>query len=407
MLTALLFAASLQAPAAPAPQAQAAELHPIGKAQVKFTENLLRDVAKQPGNSIFSPFSIHTALSMVHEGARGDTARELEAALAISEGSQKSGFEGLLKRLTPPKKRIRNKETNDPAFKLFTANALWVQDGFPMEESFMSALRDGFGAAPERVDFKNAEAARERINGWVSRSTETKIQQILPPGLPSSDSRFVLANAIYLHAQWAYPFNPDDTRPATFFAGGEREVNARTMVSTRHLAYRETAGARIVSIPYESKALSMVIVLPKERKGLEAVLQGETPADWTTGFETKNTRLFLPAFKTTTFCDLRPALERIGVRTAWNASKADFTGMSKADPLVLSFVLHKATIVVDEKGTEAAAATAAGVKVGAAARPEQPLVFQVDHPFLYLIRHEPTGAILFAGRIDDPTATAE
>jgi serpin B len=375
-----------------------------------FTADLLQRVAASGGNVFFSPHSIAVALAMARAGAAGETAREIDAVLHLPSDAPAT-FRELTAALAKVPAALAPKGGGEsaasPTCVIAIANGLFSQRGWPFKAPFRSTIAADYGGEFREVDFQGDRAgARAAINGWVEEKTAQRIREIVPPGMPSPDTRMVLANAIHFKAQWVDPFNEPSTGDAPFTIAAGREVTVKRMRRTAQLAFGETPDARVVELPYLGDA-SMVVVLPKAIDGLDALARAATPASltaWTTGLASRRVALELPKFTFTTALSLSDVLQAMGIRDAFSAARADFTAISDQKPLFLGEVLHKSFVAVDEKGTEAAAATVVMVRGVSAPRPEEAVPFVVDHPFLFFIRHRSSGAILFAGRVVDPTA---
>lgn len=388
------------------PQTDAAPRHALVESQIPFAQDFLREACAQPGNQLFSPFSIHTALAMAAEGARGETAAELEKVLRLKPGSAAPRFSKLATELDAPHRVDRGRETRERAYTLAAPNALFVHQGLELETPFRNTLQNAFHAEPHRVDFGKPDAARAAIHKWIEKATFSKIRTILTPDLPTPDTRLVLANAVYLKAAWWQPFEKSFSQDGRFRVSAKSDVKATFMRESRELEYLETPLAHVVSIPYEQQALSMVVVLPKEAHALAQLLASESMEKWLARGEECRVNLQLPRFQLSATTDLKEPLQRLGVKAAFDSEKADFSGMTKQERLFIGFALHKATIHVDEEGTEASAATVVGMlKSAVSSRP--PVQFVADHPFLFFLRHERTGLVLFAGRVADPATTGE
>jgi len=278
------------------------------------------------------------------------------------------------------------------------------------EPTYLELTKATFAAPLEALDFRGASAdARTHINDWVATQTKDKIKDLLPPSGVTSDTRLVLVNAIYFKAQWTEAFDDSATKDAQF-TGAKAKKQVKMMNRTDHykLGVAKDAKLRTIEMPYNGDEYSMVIVLPDDPKGLAAVekaLTADALKSWIDGATHTRVALGVPRFKIEpgAALELRAPLEKLGIVTAWDASKADFTAIAPAsDQLVISEAYHKAFIAVDEAGTEAAAATAVSMKVGSAAPTDEPVPFVADHPFLFLVRDTKTGAILFMGRLVDP-----
>jgi serpin B len=358
--------------------------------------------SEQSGNLFFSPQSISTALAMVHAGARGDTATEIARTLHFSLPQEQlpPAYAALLGVLNGPGRTRR--------FRLSIANRLWGQHGTPFLESFLTVTRKYFGAELGLVDFvHDAEAARGAINGWVDHETAGKITDLIPPGVLTPATRLVLTNAIYFRGTWARQFAKSATQEQPFHVSPDRTVSVPLMFARTQAGYaaHPEAGLKVVELPYEGDELSMLVLLPDAADGLaalEAQLTAETVRGWASGLTRQDVLVYLPRFSIESRFGLDPTLGAMGMPLAFS-DRADFSGMDGRRDLLLSAVLHKARVDVDEEGTEAAAATG-GIVALKSVLPHEPPTFRADHPFVFLIHHNPTGAILFLGRVVDPKA---
>lgn len=373
-----------------------------------FAFDLFRALDAEKGNLFFSPYSVSTALAMTREGARGETASQMDHVLHLPGDGNARGFQALQKALEPPlvQEGWGKDAKKVPAYEFSIANALWGQSGYPIEGKFQDGLRQAFGAQMERVDFADTEAARLRINGWVEKETRDRIKNLIPEGLLTPDAALVLANAIYMKAPWLEPFPKRATTQQPFHLSGGKDVEVSLMRRTDSFLYTESDDVQMVELPYRGRDLSMVVVLPRDRGGLsklEAQLHASTFNRWKDAMTRQRVQVYLPRFEVTKRLDLTSVLPAMGMSDAFDARKADFTGITAKEPLFIGFVLHKAFVKVDEDGTEAAAATAVGMMRGAARPPEPPIEFRADRPFFFVIRHRPTNSILFMGRLTDPS----
>jgi len=375
-----------------------------------FACDLFKVLAAKPGNLFFSPHSVTSALAMTRAGAMGETAKQMDAVLHLPSQAS-SAYRELVTALTTV--RDLDEYTNEgrtkvPAYALSIANGLFTQKGWTFLDPFRKTVADDFHAEFRELEFANGPAAREEINHWVEDKTKGRIKDIVPAGLPTSDTRMVLANAIHFKAQWEKAFSESLTADGPFTVAVGREATARRMKRQDHLAYAKTPTAQLLELPYRGGDTSMVVILPDAKDGIDALigsLSGEALGTWIGSLERKLVALELPRFTFTSTADLAAPLVGLGMKAAFGPSTADFAGITPEKPLFIGAVLHKAFVAVDEKGTEAAAATVVIMRAGAARpRPEDPIPFVVDHPFLFLIRHTATGEILFLGRVHDPTA---
>jgi serpin B len=365
----------------------------------QFAFDLYGRLAPRPGNLFFSPFSIHGAVAMAYAGARGATESAIAATMHYPLPPEQLGADEheLAARL------MEHPVQGKPAFELDIANALWAQQGIAFEPSFTSGLDRDYGAGLRRVDFVSP-GAREEINHWVAEATRDRIRDIIPPGLFDRLTRLVLVNAIYFHGRWESTFA--GTSNDVFHLDRGDSIRVPMMERTENFEYLENAEAQILRLPYASGRASMILILPRHKDGLAGLgkkLDAATLGSWLAGLRDRRVEAHVPRFRLTDQFEIAKPLAAMGMAAAFGP-KADFSGMSRSERLFVSAVLHKAYVAVDEKGTEAAAATAVVMTLGGAppTKREPPVVFRADHPFLFLIRHDPTGAILFLGRVADP-----
>lgn len=348
------------------------------------------------GNFCFSPYSVTTALAMTYAGAAGETAAEMKKNLHFADDIHGSGA------------ALREALQGAPGAGLLIANSVWPQSGYRFLRSFTGLLKDAYETELVPVDFRGQpERSRATINDWTAEHTGGKITDILPPGSVDADSRLVLVNALYFKAAWADEFSKSATSERDFFTTGGSSVTVPMMHSVRYADYFETDAFQAARLPYAGGAFSMMLVLPKERDGL-SVLEGGLDAGLFDALRSKPERrrvdLWIPTFKAESTFDLASALRGLGVSSAFDDGSADFSLMNGRWDLYISAVAHKAFVEAYERGTEAAAATAVGMaRMSAPYAPEEtPVVFRADHPFVFLIRDDRSGAILFMGRVARP-----
>jgi serpin B len=346
-------------------------------------------------NLAFSPTSIRVAMVMAYVGARGVTAEEIRETLGF--GSPDA--EVLATRAALHALRARER------LALRLANRFFVERTYRLAAGYVSALRDGLDAEPEALDFVSAaEVSRAHINAWVEEQTEERIRDLLATDTVSAVTRLVLANAVYFKAAWADPFLERRTAPGTFF--GARETTAQFMQKGGSLPYSETDEAQLVALPYEAPELAMVVLLPKphvslgafETPGVEMLLRAGLALP-----DSRTVDVQLPRFEVTSSFRLEEELEAMGIRTAFRYPEADFSGMDGTRELFLGTAVHKAFVKVDEKGTEAAAATAVGFPLGGP--PPKPVRFRAERPFLFAIVARTTKSVLFLGRVTAPNGS--
>jgi serpin B len=284
---------------------------------------------------------------------------------------------------------------------LATANRLWGQKGFSFEQPFLDRLASSYGAGMQIVDYRAAtDASRKTINDWVASRTKDRIKDLIPQGVLDALTRLVLTNAIYLKAQWITRF--DDAVAAPFTRLDGSRIEAQLMHQSESLRYTTADGYQVVAIPYGG-GLSMLVIVPDSGRfeAVERALDGAKLRAAIDSMKPRQVNLWLPKFTFRSEARLKDALASMGMPVAFTGD-ADFSGMTKQEPLAIAEVLHQAFIAVDEKGTEAAAATA--VVMRATSAPSSPVELQVDRPFLFVIQDDETGALLFMGRVADPTA---
>jgi serpin B len=364
-----------------------------------FGLDLMR--AEGSGNLVLSPDSIAAALAMTGSGGAGRTATEIAETLHLEGPAAFADVGDLQLRIAAEQAAAAVGDPEPPTLDI--ANGLFLQQGLPVDPTFLSGLGLHFGVTPEPVDFAgDPTAAVNAINGWVSDHTSGLVPRILD-SVPS-ELALALANAVYFKASWLHQFEKKGTRPGPFFGGGGR-TTAEFMHQTESLRYGSGRGYRAVELPYRSSTLSLMVVLPVGRRlgSLQHRLGGRGLARIARGLSRREVILSLPRFHLNTETELAGALGRLGMPTAFGES-ADFSRITTATRLKIAFVRHVADLTVDEKGTEAAAATVVGIETTSAeAPPRNAVSFNADRPFLFFLRDDRTGAVLFAGRLTNPT----
>ena len=370
-----------------------------GTADDMFAADLYRVLAADAAETVFSPVSVAAALQMALCGARGQTATELAGALHETPDAAAEGL------------RATTAAVGDVAVggsaTLRAPNIAWVQSGLPLRPAFTSQLADSAAASVNQVGFaENAEAARAEINRVIAEQTEDKITGLLPARAIDSATRLVLTSAIYLKAAWADPFPEAATGDAPFYPDGpgRPSLSVPMMRGTAARAYRHADGYQAVVLPYRGGRVAMAVVLPD---GPSATLRRAIAAGGLPGLLAGTSRhevtLSMPRFRLEADFDLIPVLRRLGVEQAFT-ERADFSGITEAERLLINAVAHKAYVDVDEQGTEAAAATAISFRPLAAFRVPAAVTMTVDRPFVFAIIHTPTGLPLFVGQVSHPGA---
>lgn len=364
----------------------------LARGNAEFAGRLLALLAQSEPTVALSPYSISETLAMTYAGARGRTAAQMARALhfVLAPDRLQAAFNALDQSLMA---------VNKGTTKLRSANALFAQHGTAFRQAFLRNLARYYGAGIRTVDFgASPDAARAAINAWVSQETHGKIPRLLSPADVTPLTRLVLTGAVYLNARWASPFAKQDTSPAPFHAiGGTVEVP--TMHQTASFGYASHPGYRALEVPYRDNRLAFDILLP-DQSGLGPLLDRLAragPLPILAGLEPRRVELSLPKLLLRTRFELADALGTLGMPLLFVPGQADLSGIADAPgKLSLQHVVHEAYVRVDEAGTEAAAATAA-VAIATAVPTQDAISFDVDRPFVFVLRDTTTQAILFLG----------
>jgi serpin B len=378
----------------------------VAEGNNKFAIALYDKLRAEKGNLFFSPYSISTALAMTYAGARGQTQAQMADVLYfpvgpndVNEMQFHSTFGQIIKDL--------NARGAKGDYELAVANALWGQKGYSFLKDYLALIETNYDGGLNQVDFVSAaEAARQTINDWVQRKTKDKIKDLIPRGMLNSTTRLVLTNAIYFKGRWARQFEKELTREGPFTLLDGQKIDVPMMRQTEEFRYMEAEDFQALEMPYVKDELSMIILLAKNIDGvvdLEKKLTSENLSRWLGELHKQKVVVSIPRFKMTEQFSLADTLRAMGMTDAFSAQTADFSGMDGKQDLFISAVVHKAFVDVNEEGTEAAAATGIGMAMGAA--PQKMPVFRADHPFIFFIRDNNSGSILFIGRVMDPAQT--
>jgi serpin B len=374
-----------------------------------FAFDLYHMLREREDSIVYSPYSISIALAMAYAGARGETAQQMAATLhyTLPQESLHQAFNALDLALAS---RGQDAETDDEGreFQLNIANALWGQRDYPFSIDYLNVVGQNYGAGVNLLDFAQApEESRVTINNWVEEETEGLIEDLLPSGTITPDTRLVLTNAIYFYGPWLQPFTEDLTHdaPFTLLDGSEVTVQMMSQESELPLPYVAGDGFQAVELPYEGEEIAMVILLPDEGnfEAFEATLDSAAFAQIRGNLSTsEQIMLTMPRFEfETPSVSLAGVLAAMGMPIAFS-DQADFSGMAapEGNPnLTITDVVHKAYIRVDEAGTEAAAAT--GIVVGITSMPQY-ITVTINRPFIFAIVDVESDSILFLGRVLDP-----
>jgi serpin B len=388
----------------------------------KLAVDLHHELATGENNLCVSPYSIESALAMTFAGADGQTRIEMArvlhfpseaSAVGPSFASLQHSLEEMSARTAELVKKSREFGGPSEPITLNIANRLFAQKDYDFRQNFLSLVKQDYGAAFEPLDFTaNPGAAAQHINKWVADQTREKIRDLIPANALNKLTRLVLANALYLKAPWTDPFSEKTTQPEPFHVRGGAPVDVPTMRKTARFGYAKHEGFAAVSLPYAGNDLQFLVLLPDELNGLRA-LESKLTADVLAEcarLEAQDVDLHLPKFKLAPpTIALAEKLQALGMKSAFDIPQgsANFDKMAPRKPndyLYISNVFHKTFIAVDEKGTEAAAATAVVMMraTGIAQPKPTPIEVKVDRPFIYSIQHVPSGVCLFLGRVTDP-----
>ncbi len=387
------------------PQVDPATLAALVGGNSKFAFDIYQMLKNNDGNLFYSPYSISEALAMAYAGAHGDTEKQMAAALSFNlpQNQLHRAFNSLDQDLA---RRGEGDTHGSAGFQLHIANTIWGQKDYKFMADFLDVLAVNYGAGMRTLDFQGApEPSRVTINKWISDQTASKIKDLIPRGGIDPLTRLVLTNAIYLNAAWLHPFNNSNIDSFHLLDGST--VSVPMMKQTGFFSYSEGEYYQAVELPYDNLQLSMVVLLPESGrfKEFEQSLDvGKVAAIITdsrhpTHHDSARISITMPKFKYESDFRLKDTLSAMGMQVAFGR-EADFSGMIGHSEISISDVIHKAFVSVDERGTEAAAATA--VWMVGSPPPSEPVLFTVDRPFIFLIRDIPTGTILFVGRVLNP-----
>jgi len=418
----------------------------------RFALDLLHEMNPSARDNVFfSPYSISTALAMTWAGAKGETAAQMAQVLHLADlpaAEVGPGF-GMLQQMLAQmqnqdkllatvnnaswRQELARRQT-EQGLKLSVVNSLWpnVNPEYPFLARYLRQVETDFDSAVYPVDYQNqAAAARLKVNAWVAEKTQDKIKDILGPEDVTPATRLLLVNAIYFKGAWTSPFDSKDTEDAPYYLSDGSKQNVAMMEQYGKAGYANITDGpvpcQVLELPYwslreflplgDGATLSLVVVLPRkpgDLGALEKALTVEQLAGWMHTRAWKTVHIYLPKFKITEKYSMREMLQALGIKNAFidpgmaqlNPNRADFSGMDGVRGLFISKVIHQAYVEVDEKGTEAAATTVVEMGMtGIMKNPPPPPVFRADHPFLFLIRENATGSILFMGQFAAPEAS--
>ncbi|MFH1313725.1 MAG: serpin family protein [Candidatus Eisenbacteria bacterium] len=366
----------------------------LAKGNTKFALDLYGELRTQSGNLFVSPYSISSVLALTYAGARGSTATQMADVLNFTpeDESLHTAFAAITSALEA---RAKAGESD-----LSVANALWGQKGKEFLDEFVDLNKEHYGAGLEQVDFLNdTENARKTINTWVAKETRNRINDLLKQGSLSPSTKLALTNIIHFRGDWAIEFDKDKTEPRDFWVEPDSSVTVQMMRRRGEYNYNEMESLKALELPYADSSFSMIVLLPKERDGLAELERSLTPMvfeRWLGLMRARTVIAELPGFTIRSDFQLDEVLMAMGMTDAFYPGLADFSGMTGGRELFIGAVIHDASLEVNEKGSEAAAGTAVEVKK------KYPVV-RMDRPFMFVIRDNDSGSILFMGRVADPT----
>lgn len=375
------------------------QLQKLAAGNTQFALELYSRLCDTPGNVCFSPYSLLIALAMTYVGARSETEKQMADVLhfpAVQDEVHQS-FAGL--------QALINGLDDQETIQLRMANALFPHDAYPFLVDFLACLKESYQTSLTPLNFLDTERARQQINTWVAEKTRGQISEIIPTGGLASLTRLVLVNAIYFKGLWQNPFDTRFTWEAPFWVSPDQSVTVPMMMKKAAFGLANVKNAQILEMDHCEGKTSLVFILPSEAGGLPALEKGLTAAileDWLSQLFETEVNVCLPRFRVKSGFALKDILISLGMPDAFDAAKADFSGMDGKhfpEGLLINQIFHQATTDVNEEGATATAATAAVMQLrGIHAVPE----FYANHPFLFLIREKTTGCLLFMGRVSDP-----
>jgi serpin B len=370
--------------------------------QNQFAFELYRGIKLGKENGLLSPASVSLAMCMLYEGANGNTRQEIAQTLHLPTPVNDL-TDGI--KLLPG---FNDGKRSSPVSSVILATRLWSQEGHPILPAYSGLIQEQFGSPPATLDFeRSAATARQTINSWVEMRTEKHISNLIHSVTEVQGARLVLANAVYFKGRWTNAFDPTRTTKGDFVSFDNFKTQVSFMHKEGNFRHARFAGLAILELPYDDGGLSMLILLPDEVNGLESLekaLTLQNYEEWSRALKTEVVSVALPRFQSEAKSQMNAVLASIGVVSAFDRNKADFSRMVETGGVFLSAVVHQALISVDEEGTVATAATAAVARPKFAVVPR--VAFKADHPFAFAIRDNRTGLILFLGRFCRPSMAA-
>lgn len=384
------------------PQADPEAVRQLAHANNGFALALYQALRDEDGNLIYSPYSIFQALLMTGAGAEGETASQMASVLGVDLGDPEvhNLMNALNKALTSLPEYLNG---GAQPLTFTVANALWAQKDFHFEQAFLDTLSANYDAGLKLVDFNNPEDARALINLWVAAQTNDKIQELIPAGVLDQMTRLVLTNAIYFKGGWSNRFDAKDTKDGSFTLADGSSKNVPFMHGNFTMPALVSDKIHAIRLPYEGGTYAMAAIMPLvDFAGFEAQLTTADLEQLLTMLQSSRATvdLSMPKFQSESSFGLGDTLAALGMPDAFDPQKADFSKMTGKPDLMISSVIHQATIDVNEEGTEAAAATAVGMSM--TSMPAESYTIRLDKPFIYVIYETTTNTIVFMGRVVNP-----
>jgi serpin B len=368
----------------------------VVKGNNEFTFDIYDQINDKEENLFFSPYSVSSALAMTYNGAEGKTKNEMSDVLNFNKdiNALSENYSALNDHITG---------LSSKKIQLNIANAIWGQQDYGFRKAFLELNKKYYGAGIKQVNFKKEhKEIRNQINKWVEDKTNQKIKNLIKPNVLDRMTRMVLVNAIYFNGKWENPFKKEDNFKDKFYIYSKCETQTEFMFQKLSLKYHEDDIAQVVEIPYSEKSLSMMVILPKEKYGMEQLekyLDNELYENYNKSLSTYKVELSFPKFEVEDDYELNSPLKDMGMKSAFGEG-ADFSGMTGSKDLFIDNVVHKTYVKVDEEGTEAAAAT--GIVMRKTSAIMETKEFKADHPFIFIIKENKNDTILFMGRIMNP-----
>ena len=367
----------------------------LAKQTNEFGFDFYLQVSDAGGNLFFSPASMDAVFALVYEGARNDTAKNMEDVFGFDADDAQ--------RREQYKNSAEILNIRDSRYSLDTSNALWVSEMYELHPEYVGVAKKYYDGMVSTVDFASEQGVNA-INSWVKESTNGKIEEVLRPGSTDRLTLLVITNTIYFKGEWQHPFEPGYTADSDFYVDEGKKTTVKMMNARIHqISHMQNDLVQMIELPYKGDRLSMLVLLPSEKHQilrLEENLSASNLDRWKAQMSETIAEVYLPKFAAGTDYDLKAILTQMGMSLPFDRERADLGGISPEPGIYIAAAVHKAAVEVNELGTEAAAATAAHVKLQSG----PPVTFRADHPFVYMIVDNHTGQILFMGRVVDPTA---